>query len=113
MVSVATGVLTLSFSPRLSAIGLVSVIAAWAVATGCLEVVGAIRTRRLAREEQTLAAAGAVACTMGLVSFLVAGAGTPAQRWVIGGYAFLFGALLIILGVGARRWSRCVVRTRR
>jgi uncharacterized membrane protein HdeD (DUF308 family) len=40
----------------------------------------------------------------------VPGAGALALVWMIGTYAFMTGALLFVLGLGARNWRSAVLR---
>ncbi len=88
-VSVATGALAFLWRD-VTAVGLLTVIAAWAVSASFSEVVGTIRLRRLAGAERGLAAIGIVA-----------------SGWLIDGCALVFGALLIALGVGWRSHATC------
>ncbi len=110
LVSVATGVVTFLWRD-VTAVGLLSVIAVWAVLTGFSEVVGAIRLRRLMAGERVLAAIGIVASAVGIVLLAVAGPRALAHPWLIGAYALVFGALQIALGVGVQRWSRSAARS--
>jgi uncharacterized membrane protein HdeD (DUF308 family) len=111
LVSLGTGVLTFLWHD-LSAVGLLTVIASWAVLTGFSEVVGAIRLRRLMTGERALAASGIVAFSVGVFLLVVVGPRALANPWLIDAYALLFGALLIALGVGGDRWKRAEARSR-
>jgi uncharacterized membrane protein HdeD (DUF308 family) len=110
LVSFAAGVFTI-LSCNVTAVALLTVIAAWAVSTGFLEVVGAIRLRRLMAGERALAATGILAFVVGVVLLVVAGPRALARPWLIELYALVFGALLISLGVGVHRWSRSAARS--
>lgn len=110
LVSLATGVLTFVWHD-LPPLALLSVIAAWAALAGFAETVGAIRLRRLLPGERALAGGGIVAFSVGVVLLVAAGPRALAHPWLVDAYALLFGALLIALGVGGRRWARSPARS--
>jgi len=82
------------------------VIAAWAVATGILEIITAIRLREEIEGEWLLFISGVLSIIFGLVVAIFPGPGLVAVTWMIGAYAFIFGILLIVLGFRMRSWSR-------
>lgn len=104
LVSVAAGVLTFAW-PRMTALALLTVIAVWAVLTGTAKVVTAIGLRRQISSEWTLAVSGVLSILFGVLLLLRPGAGALALVWMIGGYAIIFGALLIGLGFRLNRWA--------
>jgi uncharacterized membrane protein HdeD (DUF308 family) len=83
---------------------LIYIIAAWAVLTGILEIVAAVRLRNEITNEWFLALGGVLSIGLGILLFLQPAAGTLAIIWMIGGYALIFGFLLVILGVRLRNW---------
>jgi uncharacterized membrane protein HdeD (DUF308 family) len=104
LVGVAAGVIAVVW-PGLTAVTLVYLIAAWAVITGLFEIVAAVRLRREIENEWLLVLAGVLSVLFGLAMFLFPGAGALALVWIIGGYAVVFGVLLIALGLQLRTWQ--------
>jgi uncharacterized membrane protein HdeD (DUF308 family) len=102
IVGVAAGVVTFVW-PGLTALTLVYVIAAWAIVTGVLEIVEAVRLRQQITGEWWLVLGGAVSIILG--GFLIAapGAGALALVLWIGAYAIVFGVLLLALAFRLRR----------
>jgi uncharacterized membrane protein HdeD (DUF308 family) len=98
---VAAGVLTFIW-PGLTALVLLYIIAAWALITGVLEVVAAVRLRRAIENEWLMALSGVLSVVFGLLLILDPAAGALAVVWLIGAYAVLFGVLMLVLGVRLR-----------
>jgi len=98
---IAVGILTFIW-PRVTALMLLYVIAAWALVTGVLELVAAFQLRRELEGEWALALAGATSIILGLLLALRPSSGLIAVAWFVGVYAILFGILLIILGFRLR-----------
>src|SRR5438477_672914 len=102
IVGVAAGVVTFVL-PGLTAVTLVYIIAAWAIVTGVLEIVAAVRLRRQLTGEWWLLLGGVLSVVFGVVVMLAPAAGALAMvRW-IGAYAIVFGALLLALAFRLRR----------
>ena len=97
IVGIVAGLIALVF-PALAAEALVLIIGAWAVITGILEIVAAIRLREQIRGELWLGLAGLASILFGVVLFLFPGAGALSLVWLIGGFAIAFGAFLLVLG---------------
>jgi uncharacterized membrane protein HdeD (DUF308 family) len=97
LVSIGAGVIAF-LRPGLTAYVLLLLIAAWAIVTGVLEIVAAIRLRREITNEWLLAFGGLLSIVLGVVLFLQPVAGGLALIWMIGTYAILFGIVLITLG---------------
>jgi uncharacterized membrane protein HdeD (DUF308 family) len=104
LVSIAAGIITF-VTPDLTTIVLVYVIAAWAVVTGVLEIVAAVRLRHRIRGEAWLALSGVASLAFGILMMIVPGAATIALVLWIGAYAVVFGALLLGLAFRLRRWQ--------
>ena len=112
LVGVAIGVVTFTW-PAVTALGLLYLIAFWAIATGITEVMAAVRLRREIAGEWILGFAGVLSIVFGVLLAVFPGAGVLAVVWLVGVYAILFGALLIGLAARLRGWrSAPVVRMR-
>ena len=95
------GILTFLW-PAMTAVVLLVFIAVWAILTGILEIVAAVRLRKEIEGEWALGVAGVLSILFGVVMLLRPGAGALALIWVIGSYAIVFGVLLIYLGFKLR-----------
>lgn len=101
LVGIGVGVLTFA-APAVTALALLIYIAAWAVATGVLEIVAAIHLRREIEGEWVLILAGLASVAFGVLIMAHPGAGALALLWLIGSYAMVFGVLLLVLAFKAR-----------
>jgi uncharacterized membrane protein HdeD (DUF308 family) len=99
---IAAGLLTL-FWPQITALVLLLFIAVWAIVTGILEIVGAIRLRHEIEGEWWLIASGVLSVTFGVLLVLWPGAGALAMVLVIGSFAILLGILLIGFALRLRK----------
>jgi len=93
------------FYPGLTALALLYLIAIWAGATGVLEIALAIRLRKVIAGEWLLALSGVASLALGVVLVLFPFPGMIALLLWIGGYAVVFGALLIGLSFRLRSWT--------
>ena len=102
LVGIGAAVATLVW-PSITAIVLVVLIGAWAIATGVLEIGAAIELRRVVRNEWLLAFAGLLSIAFGAFVLAFPGAGALAVLWLIGVYAIAFGIVLAALGFRLHR----------
>jgi uncharacterized membrane protein HdeD (DUF308 family) len=105
LAGIGIGVLTF-FNPAITALALLFYIAIWAIATGLLEIVAAIRLRKEIEGEFWLALAGLASVAFGVILVARPEAGALAVLWLIGAYAIAFGAVLLILAFKARSFVK-------
>lgn len=104
------GILTFVW-PGVTTLVLLWLIAAWAVITGVLEVVAAIRLRRELRGEWMLIVSGVISVLFGILLMVWPAAGALAVIVLIGLYAIVFGVVLLALAFRLRRLGRGGVET--
>jgi uncharacterized membrane protein HdeD (DUF308 family) len=92
--------------PGITALGLVILIASWAMVTGILEVIAAIKLRKEINNEWLLVLAGVVSLAFGVVLLLQPVAGALVLIWWIGAYALLVGILLVVLAFRMRNLGK-------
>jgi uncharacterized membrane protein HdeD (DUF308 family) len=102
---IGAGAITL-FRPDISALALLYVVAAWALVTGGLEVVTAIRLRKSIQGEWLLILSGVLSVALAIVLALFPGPGALALVLWIGAYALVSGALLVALSFRLRSWAK-------
>jgi uncharacterized membrane protein HdeD (DUF308 family) len=103
--SVLAGVLTFAW-PVITAVVLLYLIGFWALVTGVLKIVSAVRVRRHLPGEVAQVLNGAVSVLFGLVLLVVPGLGLLAVVWWIAMYAVFRGLLLVTLAFRLRRHAR-------
>jgi uncharacterized membrane protein HdeD (DUF308 family) len=101
LLGIGVGVLTF-LAPALTALALLFYIAIWAIATGVLEIVAAIRLRKEIENEWMLIIAGLASVVFGALLMAQPAAGALALLWLIASYAIFFGVLLVILAFKVR-----------
>ena len=102
---IGAGVLTL-FNPGVTALALLFYVAVWAIATGLLQFVAAIRLRHEIKGEFWLALSGLVSIAFGVYLMARPGEGVLSVIWLIGIYALALGIILIALALRARGFVR-------
>jgi uncharacterized membrane protein HdeD (DUF308 family) len=90
------GILTFRW-PGVTAYVLLAFIAAWAIITGIMEIFEAIELRRIINNEWLLILSGAASVVFGLLLIIFPSSGILTLIWLIGIYAIIFGALLLVL----------------
>jgi len=88
--------------PGITAAALAAVIGAWAVVTGVVEIVAAIRLRRQIRGEWLLAVTGVISVIAGGLILLAPGVGAVSIALVIGAYALFAGVLMVTFAIRLR-----------
>jgi len=104
LLSIGVGVIALIW-PGIASLTILAMIAAWAIITGILEVVAAIRLRHEITNEWLLALGGVLSVALGILLILQPLAGSLAVIWMVGAYSLMFGVVLISLGLRLRNWN--------
>ena len=95
-----------ALNPALSALALLFYVAVWAVTTGVLEIVAAVRLRLEIRGELWLILAGVISVAFGVLLLARPAAGILTVLWLVGAFGIAFGAALIVLSLKARGFVR-------
>jgi uncharacterized membrane protein HdeD (DUF308 family) len=107
LAGIGIGILTL-MNPAATALAILFYIAIWAIATGLLQIVAAIRLRKEIEGEFWLALAGLASVVFGVLLVARPAAGALTVLWLIASYSIVFGATLILLAFKARGWEKRV-----
>jgi uncharacterized membrane protein HdeD (DUF308 family) len=107
LAGIALGVLTF-LNPAVTALVLLFYIAVWAIVTGVLQIVTAIRLRKEIEGEFWLALGGVASVAFGLLLIARPGAGALTVLWLIAAYAIAYGLILVILAFKARGFAKRV-----
>ncbi len=105
LVSAVVGVLTF-LMPGVTGLVMLMYIAAWAIITGLLQLVAAIRLRKEIQGEWLMGLSGLLSIVFGGLLVAKPGAGMLAVAWLIATYAFLLGLLLVMLAFKVRKLGR-------
>jgi uncharacterized membrane protein HdeD (DUF308 family) len=104
LLGILAGLLTFVM-PGLTALGLLILIAVWAIVTGIMELMAAIRLRKVIANEWLLILAGIASVAFGAILLFRPAAGALVLIWWIGAWALIFGILLMILAFRMRNWK--------
>jgi len=104
LAGIVAGVLAFVW-PALTALALLYLIAGWAIVTGVLEIVAAVHLHR-AHGEWLLILNGVWSILFGLFVIVWPGAGVLTLLWIVGVYAIVFGAMLLVLAFRLRNLHR-------
>ncbi|WP_046470792.1 HdeD family acid-resistance protein [Allosalinactinospora lopnorensis] len=96
--------------PGVTVIVLIVLIGAWAFVTGIFEIITAVRLREEIEGEWLLILAGALSVFFGLLVWFWPTTAAVAVAWIIGIYAIVFGAVLVMLSLRVRREGPSVAR---
>ena len=109
LLGIAVGVVTF-LAPGITALALLFYIAIWAVGTGVLEIVVAIRLRKEIPNEWLLVLGGLASVAFGVLLMARPAAGALAVLSLIAAFAFVFGLLHVALAFRARSFVRQLTR---
>jgi uncharacterized membrane protein HdeD (DUF308 family) len=101
-VNIAAGIGTFVW-PGITATSLFYLIVAWAIVTGILETIYAIRFRKAIEGEGLLVLDGILSVGFGILLMAQPTAGALAVLWMIGIYAIAYGVMLVVLAFRLRK----------
>lgn len=89
--------------PGLTVAIMVILIGIWAIVRGVFEIIGAVKLRKVIRDEWLLALAGTLSILFGLALVVMPDFGALVLLWIIGVWAILFGILFVALAFRLRK----------
>ncbi|MBR1296635.1 HdeD family acid-resistance protein [Bradyrhizobium sp. AUGA SZCCT0042] len=104
LLGIVAGLVTFMM-PGLTAVVLLYFIAGWAIATGVLQIIGAVKLRKEIDNEWLLILGGIISVLFGVSMMLAPGAGALALVWVIGAYSVVIGTIFVALALRLRKHS--------
>ncbi|SES24457.1 Uncharacterized membrane protein HdeD, DUF308 family [Lentzea albida] len=104
VLGLVTGLIAL-FLPGITANALLLLIAAWALVTGVLQIVDAIRLRKVMTNEWFYVVTGALTVLLGIILITNPAAGALAFVITIGVFAILWGVVLVLFSLRLKRLS--------
>ena len=105
LLGIAFGAITWT-RPDVTVTVLLLFIAFWALATGILRIIMAIRLRKEIEGEWWLVLSGLASVAFGVIVMARPGAGALAMLWVIAAWSIIVGIFLVILSFQARGFGR-------
>ncbi len=107
LLSIAAGVIAFVW-PGAAALAFLSIIAAWAILVGILQIVAAIRLRQLIENEWSLGLGGLASVIFGVLLVVWPRSGLVAISWIVGIYTVAFGVMLLVLGSRLRGLNKII-----
>jgi uncharacterized membrane protein HdeD (DUF308 family) len=107
LLSIAAGVIAFVY-PGAAALAFLSIIAAWAILTGILQIVAAIQLRKEIENEWSLGLGGLASVVFGVLLVVWPRSGLVTISWIVGIYAIAFGVMLIVLGSRLRGLNKTI-----
>ena len=107
LMGIGAGIATMAW-PGLTALTLLYFIAGWFVATGVLQIVGAIELRKAIKDEWWPMLNGALGVLFGLFVIAMPGSGALAVVWMIACVAIAYGLLMIGFALKLRNFTEPV-----
>lgn len=101
ILGITVGLLTFAL-PGLTTLVFITYLAFWAILSGVFELVSAVRLRKEIEGEWALGLAGVLSIILGLAFIINPGAGVLTVAWMMGAYALVYGALMLVLGTRLR-----------
>jgi uncharacterized membrane protein HdeD (DUF308 family) len=92
--------------PGMTVLILVLLIAAWSIASGIMQIIGAMRLRNEIPDEWLLVSSGVVSVLFGLVLLFFPSAGALGLVFAIGIFAIVYGILLVSFALRLRKDER-------
>lgn len=105
LASIAAGIAAFVW-PAITALVLLYLIAAWAFVTGVVQISTAISMRKQITNEWVLGIAGVLSLVLSVLLIVAPVTGALAVTWAIGGYAVVYGGMLLTLAWEVRRDMR-------
>ncbi len=102
LLGVLAGLLTF-YAPAITTLGLLIYFAAWLISTGVLQIIGAIRLRKVIRDEWLLGLTGVLSILLGVALIAYPLAGALSIAWMIGVFAVAVGVFYIGLSLRLKR----------
>jgi uncharacterized membrane protein HdeD (DUF308 family) len=104
IVGIVAGAIALAW-PAIGALALTYLVAAWALATGALEIAAAVRLRKIMSGEWLLLIAGLLSIVFAVLVAVFPGPGALTLVWWLGAYALLYGFVSLGLAFRVRSWT--------
>ncbi|MBA2596556.1 MAG: DUF308 domain-containing protein [Chloroflexota bacterium] len=89
-------------NPEQAGTAIVLVVGLWAIVTGVLEIISAIRLRQEIADEWLLGIGGALSIILGALLIARPQFGQVTTTYILGTYGIIFGAVLVMLGLRLR-----------
>lgn len=102
LIGIVVGGLTF-FVPQLTALAIMFYIAIWAIASGVLQIIAAIRLRKEIQGEWMLVLGGLASVAFGVILMAQPLAGALVLLWLIASFALIYGVLMVLFSLRLRR----------